>query len=143
MMNTMFGFRACAARARPANAPASANETALDRKSRRLGRSAMSTLRVKWPASLPRLAPRVRQVPLRREQDLKHRLPVRFGEVGKLFALVFPRQDRPEPRINLLLEKVREPIEALRVNEIAARILEHPRRQIEVPKRPPLPVFHP
>src|SRR4051794_21694507 len=77
-----------------------------------------------------------RQVALRFRENLTDGLARRWTERSKGGALIFAGEYFPEPRIKMLLHRHRQSVERVRVNQIAARVLEQARLQIEIAQRP-------
>src|SRR6266498_1063765 len=87
--------------------------------------------------------PVIRQFGLGIAKDRQDRPPSFQSEPLILWLRVFADQDIPKSLVNVRPDLVRQLIERLRVDEIAARILEQPRLQIEIAERTPLLVARP
>src|SRR5438105_7001816 len=70
-----------------------------------------------------------------REQDLENRAAVRRRKPREIGALLFAAENLQQPAIDISLGGLGKRIEGIGIDQVAARIAEYPRGQIEVAQR--------
>ena len=73
-------------------------------------------------------------------EDLQDRLALGGRAAGECRALVVPGQDFPEAAVDAVLDEGRQRIKKFEWIQVAARIPEQSRVEIEIPQRPPLAI---
>lgn len=86
----------------------------------------------KFWASAALAAQIIANVRLRRDEDFANGLTIGGRKMRELRARIFSAKYLGKPLVNPVFNNLRHIIERLRVNEVAARITEHARLQIEV-----------